>query len=276
MGDIVERKEPNDKAKLAAKLLNVMSLISYVEKKGKNQFHHYNYQREVDIKNAVRTALVENKIFPLQSSKMKQIIQGEKGGYLTIIEYHVEFIDTETGHSLSIQFDSNGADKGDKGMFKAITGAIKYMFINNFIIASESGAAKTPDAEEDSPDIKAKVEGLSKSDSKKRVSDKMPLTSSIFNELRRTYKWKIDGISAEKVCEKYKWDDETCAQAIRSIADLPKEILEAYEKYPMAMDWIEDEYLNKCMGDVEKFRLSTEAHVTSEQSLPFNKEAGSA
>ncbi len=145
-----------DKAKLAGKLLKIMKAIEKVDKAGRNTFDDYNYQKENDIKLAVRNALIDNGVFALHSvvdSKTDQYTSAKgKPMFMVDVTYRIEFIDTDTGVSLVSDFRGHGSDRGDKGIYKAITGAIKYNFINNFAIPSE-----TMDPEGESPSMDGKV-----------------------------------------------------------------------------------------------------------------------
>jgi hypothetical protein len=53
---------------------------------------------------------------------------------LTLITVRYTFFDTESGESLEGTFCSQGSDTGDKGVFKAVTGAIKYILSSVFLI----------------------------------------------------------------------------------------------------------------------------------------------
>ena len=45
-----------------------------------------------------------------------------------------KFVDIESGESIGDFACGQGADKGDKGVYKAITGAIKYVYMKTFNI----------------------------------------------------------------------------------------------------------------------------------------------
>ncbi len=145
-----------DKAQLAGKMLRIIEAIDKVDKAGHNEFSNYNYQKENDIKLAVRNALIEHKVYPLHSVIDSETVQYTSGKgkpmFMIDITYRIEFIDTETGFSLVSDFRGQGSDTGDKGLFKAITGALKYNYINNFAIPSE-----TMDPEKESPSMTGKV-----------------------------------------------------------------------------------------------------------------------
>jgi len=50
---------------------------------------------------------------------------------------HFQFIDGDTGEVLDLMIPSSGYDVGDKGIFKAITGALKYIMKSVFLVPEE-------------------------------------------------------------------------------------------------------------------------------------------
>lgn len=120
--------------KLAFKLAQIMGEITHVEKNGENTFHHYKYAMEADMLAAVRQKLAAAKIFVLTGVSKVEIRETPKDGFLTTIQTTHIFVDGETGETLEASSAGQGTDKGDKGVFKAITGATKYFISKNFLI----------------------------------------------------------------------------------------------------------------------------------------------
>lgn len=115
-----------------------MEEISHVPKNGRNNFHGYDYATEQDMLNAVRIKLAGEKIFiSVKINKVEikdfQNKKGETELLTTIMTTHT-FHDGETGESLECTSAGQGTDKGDKGIYKAITGATKYFISKNFLI----------------------------------------------------------------------------------------------------------------------------------------------
>lgn len=54
---------------------------------------------------------------------------------MVIAKFQFEIIDRETGEREVYQAFGSGADTGDKGLYKAYTGAIKYFLANNYLVA---------------------------------------------------------------------------------------------------------------------------------------------
>jgi len=122
---------PGKELSLHAKLASIMGSIERVAKDGRNDFHKYDYVTEAALMDAVRSKLAENKVMLFTS------IDGvTKDGTLTTILTTFTFVDGESGEHFEIKGAGTGDDKGDKGLYKAITGAVKYMLMKNFLIST--------------------------------------------------------------------------------------------------------------------------------------------
>jgi len=138
-----------NKAKLAKKLVKILSNASKVKKSGMNQYAGYQYTTEGDLLELLRPQLVEEGIFIFTSIESVT----REGDLTTVITKHT-FVDSETGEEFVIQSAGQGADKQDKGIYKAITGASKYMLWKTFLVesnddpendnANKSYTSKTP------------------------------------------------------------------------------------------------------------------------------------
>lgn len=125
------RSLPMKKSSLITKLLSVMKEVDRVPKHGRNEYHGYSYALETDIIAAVRNSLVERGIFISTSVAST----GRQGDVTEVTTKHT-FHDAETGEELTVRGYGQGQDWGDKGGYKAITGAIKYFLLKNFLIAT--------------------------------------------------------------------------------------------------------------------------------------------
>lgn len=129
---------------LREKMFVIMSAIDAIPKDGYNDFHKYAYATERAIKEAVRTQLLEQKVlFQFEvTDVMTQETKNDKGdtSILTVIRGNAVFICVESGEEMRIPFAGQGADKGDKGIYKSITGAIKYALTSTFLIPTGDDA----------------------------------------------------------------------------------------------------------------------------------------
>ncbi len=130
--------ETPTKSKLASKLAKILGEIGKVAKTGHNAFHKYDYVTENDLVYAVRDKLSSAGIFVFSSTESQafEIIEsgdGKKSILTTVCTKHT-FMDGESGESFSVMSQGQGSDAGDKGGYKAITGAMKYFLYKCFMI----------------------------------------------------------------------------------------------------------------------------------------------
>lgn len=124
-------------AKIATALHQVMSAVSYVQKTGKNAFHGYKYAGEADLLEVLRPAMVEAGLLLIPSiSEVRPI--DEYGNSVVIVEYTLAHKDGDVWpHPIRAAGAGNDKNKngiGDKGVYKALTGANKYLLFKLFQI----------------------------------------------------------------------------------------------------------------------------------------------
>lgn len=129
------------------KLHSIMSEVDFIAKDKTNEFHKYKYASEQAIKETLHPILLKHKVlFTLSASNIRHV------GSLTDIDFVYKFIDIESCEILEGTFTGTGEDKLDKGTYKAITGAIKYILTSTFLIPTgddpenEDKSKKTPKA----------------------------------------------------------------------------------------------------------------------------------
>lgn len=123
---------------LAAKMMILRKKMDAMpwEKDGKNRHHSYEYITERQYKNNFKSALAEAGLDFKSSMLDYQFIPtiSDKQN-MVIAKFQFEIIDRETGEREVYTAFGSGADPGDKAMYKAYTGAIKYFLANNFLVA---------------------------------------------------------------------------------------------------------------------------------------------
>lgn len=124
---------------LYAKLAEVMGEVGRVEKRGRNDFHKYDYVTEADLLDAVRLKLAERGVVVLPSlvgDVDEREVTTSKGGTSTISTVRMRFklVDSETGEADTVEFAGQGEDPADKGVYKGYTGAQKYFLMKTFLI----------------------------------------------------------------------------------------------------------------------------------------------
>src|SRR3990167_10973423 len=128
-----------EKPNLITKLVEVMDSINRIAKRGKNTFHNYTYATEMDILEAVRSELAKRNVFVSTTIKEKEVTeyQTDKGklARLTQITTSHTFINGDRPEEkMTVSSYGQGDDQGDKGGYKAITGAMKYFLMKTFLI----------------------------------------------------------------------------------------------------------------------------------------------
>lgn len=112
-----------------SKLGKVMSQVSRVPKNGYNSFHKYNYATESDLTESIRPILLEAGL-----AFFSNVLDQERDGEFTKVKMEFTLADIETGEILKSVYWGEGQDKGDKGLYKAYTGATKYFLMKTFLI----------------------------------------------------------------------------------------------------------------------------------------------
>lgn len=127
---------------LAKKLVLAVKAIDAVEKRGKNEKQGYGYVKATDVARAVREVLVEQGVAFTYScgATERWEKQTNSGGTLFFVQLGitVTFTDVESGDTTGPLVGIGwGMDSGDKAIYKAMTGALKYALRMNFLIPDE-------------------------------------------------------------------------------------------------------------------------------------------
>ena len=132
-------------------LNKVMTTAGYVQKNAKNEFHGYKYASEANLLETLRPALIENGLVLIPSVNNVSPIDVH-GNTLVTVEYTLAHISGEIWPdkitAIGCGNDMAKSGKvGDKGVYKAITGANKYLLFKLFQI--ETG--DDPEKDENNP-----------------------------------------------------------------------------------------------------------------------------
>ena len=133
--------ETQHKSTLISKLVKVLAEIKRIKKTGRNDFHKYDYVTEADILDTVRDKLAEVGVFvftsqeSVENREVKRTKDGqEKTSLATCVKMMHTFSDGES--SFTVFSFGESEDTGDKGLYKAVTGAMKYFLSKNFMIST--------------------------------------------------------------------------------------------------------------------------------------------
>ena len=136
----------NNDLVLYAKLHKIMAELETLEKKGEVAFGKtkYSYLTEAAVMAALKPMFIEHKILPVVETTGVDIKDD-----LTTVHIRVKLIDIETGSMIVSEFSGQGQDKGDKGIYKAYTGALKYFFMKNFMVSTGDDPETVQETEEE-------------------------------------------------------------------------------------------------------------------------------
>lgn len=112
-----------------------------VEVRGKdgNVLYSYSYLSESALMTAVKDKLSRRGVAVFVS-----IDEQRREGSLTFVKVSMTFADAKTGQTFTINGQGQGADTSDKGGYKAITGAVRYMLWKTFLVPTEGDDPNQP------------------------------------------------------------------------------------------------------------------------------------
>jgi hypothetical protein len=153
----------------------VMRDVGYVQKAGHNDFQNYKYATEADAIAALRPAMIKHGLCMIPS--VESVEQDEWGNTNVLMHYRI--LDEE-GNFLSFRAAGSGNDKnskgvGDKGIYKALTGASKYALLKTFMMetgddpevpSQQEKESKPEPKQEPKPEVKQIVDESDLSDAR--------------------------------------------------------------------------------------------------------------
>lgn len=119
---------PPVRKSLVDKLVLVMAAIDAVEKKGTNEAQKYSYQRATDVTKEVRREFIKHGLVFVTDIKTVETlpIPRDRGAPNMLVTITGSFRITDGVDTISFDGAGMGQDVGDKGIYKAITGMLKY------------------------------------------------------------------------------------------------------------------------------------------------------
>jgi hypothetical protein len=123
---------------ILAKMLAISSEVEAMPKDGLNTFQNYKYLSETQVSLKMRELLNKHGVVFSHSSTItaRDNWLNPKGIRQNMVDVEVtySFYDVQSGEALVGLETGQGVDSGDKAVYKAITGAVKYIFMKNFLI----------------------------------------------------------------------------------------------------------------------------------------------
>lgn len=152
----------SDKTPLAATLAKIGQEIGYIQKEGYNEAQKYKFVSESDVVAKLRPALAQAGIMVVPSHELISVVPfvTSKGSnqFLTTIKSTFTFTDGE--QFLTVTTVGQGADTGDKGVYKAMTGAKKYALLQAFLLATGDDPEITTEDERPTATTRNKTQEL--------------------------------------------------------------------------------------------------------------------
>lgn len=145
------------RAGLGLKMNAVRSKIERIAKNGKNLRENYKYAEAADIYDEVRKILFEESLgFNATLLKEWEETRKTRNGEapITKVLMLINWTDLDTGYFEEMQVVGTGLDYGDKGIYKAYTGAEKYALVITFMIPTGDDPVKgSADPEREFPEF---------------------------------------------------------------------------------------------------------------------------
>lgn len=118
------------------KIFNIIIELNGVNQNGYNSFHKYKYIKQEDIINAIKPLLIKNKLVITSEVIEEETIEIKDKGMFTKVTLEFTITDLDSMAQTKQIYRGNGIDVGDKGIYKAMTGAEKYFYMKNFLIGT--------------------------------------------------------------------------------------------------------------------------------------------
>lgn len=222
--------------KITKALHEVMSSVSYVQKGGENKFHGYKYAGEGDLLAVLRPAMLKAGLLLLPSGVEHSVVD-QYGNTHVSVAYTLAHKDGDVWPDKLIALGS-GNDKnkqggvGDKGTYKALTGANKYLLFKLFQIETGDDPEK---AEHDPPNLPPEdltpAHDQRMADNIGKVMDKPALipVPDIDDEKERWKAWTKKLVSAMDKCKAPDEVDQWIAKNGVSLGNLGRFSETAYD-----------------------------------------------
>lgn len=125
---------------LVQKLHDGYQYFTYLQKDKQNTFHKYKYVSEANLKEHAQKMCRELGIlfkYSIDDYQENVIQKNDAPIFSSIVKIHYYFINVDDPNDY-IEGISYGAaqDSGDKGLYKALTGGLKYIFFTTFLVPS--------------------------------------------------------------------------------------------------------------------------------------------
>lgn len=135
--------EPAPTRSLVRKLAEVLVAIERVPKRGRHPLG-YAYATEADVAEVIRKELGSRSLFLFQN--VEEVVEepvelrrrdgGVRNSKITTVRITATFVDGDSGEEWSVTAYGKGEDEAEKGIYKALTGASKYLLMKHFLVST--------------------------------------------------------------------------------------------------------------------------------------------
>lgn len=148
------------------KILAVQAAVGRVAKTGFNSFHKYYYVTEADLMDALRPALIEQGLVIIMTGMEAETGFCTDGKRWAKAKLHYLIADADGKEQITTSTEGYAEDSFDKAIYKAETGAAKYLYYKLFMVST----GDDPEREE-APQPATSKAGNSKQTSFKKASE---------------------------------------------------------------------------------------------------------
>lgn len=124
------------------KLNKILHEVGKIPKNGFNAFHKYHYMKESDITEALRPLLAKHGLAVAFSTNEIREMRND----CLAVEVEITIGDA-AGNEITSTVWGMGQDRGEKGIYKAMTGAVKYWLYKSFLVSTDDDPEATDVAE---------------------------------------------------------------------------------------------------------------------------------
>ena len=169
--------------KLVVKLINVMKAVGYIQKTGFNKTMNYSFVKESDVLEKMREALLAQNVLMIPDIDNMEVRDHEtKSGtkdIITSVRIKYTFYDGDSEETISFHMGGQGQDAGDKGVYKAITGATKYALTKPFLIPTG-----------DDPEADEEADRRNTTEPQRITADQVAILKGLSNKTALTDVWE--------------------------------------------------------------------------------------
>lgn len=232
--------------KIEQKLFDISCQIHNISKDSYNSFHKYEYISANKLFEQIKPLLTKHglMIFP----SCKSIV--EKDG-LTTIEMLYRVVDVDTSEVLDFIIPGQGYDKGDKGVFKAMTGALKYFLLQVFMISTDDDPETDNEPRQERQNDRADTKEPSGTKPKRKVAKEKSSTNESSGP--NPWIWQIEN-KENKYCGRYNFE-------------IPTKEIEDMLNYPEILSENDERYLEECLDNPKRREPTIKAWQDAQKAI---------